>query len=113
MHLPQEVITTIEHENALERDPSSDIFILDIPYSVSKAISFKDESETYILEPIAKAAKVAIGPSTSKSSVPLKSANSRIEKIHTFQILRLYGPLKTVWNPRLNIVNFLSRIKNC
>ena len=55
MHLPQEVITTIDHGDALDRD----IFILDIPYSVSKAISFKDESETHILEPIQGVSKKA------------------------------------------------------
>ena len=82
MHLPQEVISTIEHGDALHRDPSSDVFFVDIPYSVSKEISFKDESETHILEPIAEAVKVAIAPSTSKSSAPLKSINFRADKIH-------------------------------
>ena len=83
MHLPQEVISTIENGDALHQDPSSDI-----PYSVSKVISFKDESEAHILEPIPVAVILAIPPSTSKTSVPLKTINSRSDKNSNLKNIR-------------------------
>ena len=56
------------------------IFFVDIPYSVSIEISFKDCSEAHILEPISEAAKLAIPPSSSKTSDPLKTTNSKSDE---------------------------------
>ena len=63
LHVPEEIVRTVEQCEGLCRNDESDSFIITIPHQKACNINFNSDSEIHLLEPVKKAAKLSERPS--------------------------------------------------
>ena len=62
LHVPEEIVRTVEKKEGLQRNDQSDCFIINIAPQKASKIDFNTDSEFHLLEPVKKAAKLTERP---------------------------------------------------